>query len=57
MICTGVPIPVGVAVVPIILLSGILLACHTSLGKLLHHFDEFLAIVFQQVVGNGQDSA
>jgi hypothetical protein len=30
---------------------------HAPLRELLHHFEEFLAIVLQEIIGNGQDVA
>lgn len=41
---------VGMVVTPLELLACIFLALHASLGELLHHFDELLAIVFQEIV-------
>lgn len=36
---------------------GFLLALHSSFGELFHHFDKFLAIVFEKIVGDGKDAA
>lgn len=37
--------------------SGLLLPLHPPLGELLHHFEELLTIVLEEVVGDGEDTS
>jgi hypothetical protein len=39
------------------ILGRLLLALHASLSKLLHHLEEFLPIILEKVIRNGEDVA
>jgi hypothetical protein len=53
----AVAVAIRVVVAPVKLAPGILFAGHAALCELLHHFDELLAVILEQVVGHRQDAA
>lgn len=36
---------------------GVLLALHATVCQLLHHLEELLTVIFEQVVSDGEDSS